>query len=277
MGTDASVGAGDSTAGSGGSSGASSSSGATSSSGGSSGSPGSGSAGPAADATANTSGPGDTGNGSDGAGNSGSVAEGGSIAPDGGIGGDGGVPSPLMNLFVSSDTSTTGNLDGLTGADARCQRLAAAVGQGGKTWHAYLSADNPVTNARDRIGSGPYYNSLGALVASDIAALHMRSGDPAVFVDEHGNRINGQWAGSPAPLQHDILTGATRDGMLNVGLTCGSWTATTGSSFVGHADGLGPGMSMAAMYLPWNASHMAQCANTAPLGGAGRIYCFVGN
>jgi hypothetical protein len=182
-----------------------------------------------------------------------------------------------MNLFVSSDTSTTGNLGGLTGADARCQRLATAVGQGGKTWHAYLSADNPVTNARDRIGSGPYYNSLGALVASDIAALHLRNGDPAVFVDEHGNRINGQWAGSPAPLQHDILTGATRDGMLNVGLTCGSWTATTGSSFVGHADGLGPGMSMAAMYLPWNASHMAQCANTAPLGGAGRIYCFVGN
>jgi hypothetical protein len=34
----------------------------------------------------------------------------------------------MMNFFVSSDTSTTANLGGLTGADARCQTLAAAVG-----------------------------------------------------------------------------------------------------------------------------------------------------
>lgn len=197
--------------------------------------------------------------------------------PDSGPAGDGGVPSPIMNFFVSSDTSTTGNLGGLQGADARCQRLAAAVGHGDKTWHAYLSADSPATNARDRIGSGPYYNSLGALVAADINALHARTGDPAVFIDEHGGRINGQWTGSPAPLQHDILTGSTTAGMLNAGMTCTNWTAATGASFVGHADGLGPAMSMAAMYTPWNSSHAAECANTAPLGGAGRIYCFVAN
>jgi hypothetical protein len=197
--------------------------------------------------------------------------------PEAGPAGDGGVPSPLMNFFVSSDTSMTGNLGGLLGADARCQRLAAAVGYGAQTWRAYLSADSPVTNARDRIGNGPYYNSVGALIAADNSALHPRNGDPALFIDEHGKRINGQWAGSPAPLEHDILTGSTSLGMLNVGLTCGSWTSTTGNSFVGHADGLGPAMSMAAMYLPWNASHTGQCANTAPGGGAGRIYCFVGN
>ncbi|MDP8999193.1 MAG: lectin [Myxococcota bacterium] len=200
-----------------------------------------------------------------------------SLSVEGGPGPDAGVPSPLMNFFVSSDTSTTGNLGGLQGADARCLRLATAVGHGGKTWRAYLSADSPVTNARDRIGNGPYCNSLGALVAADNNALHPRNGDPTLFIDEHGGRINGQWAGSPAPLQHDILTGSTSTGMLNVGLTCGSWTATTGNSFVGHTDGLGPAMSMAAMYLPWNASHTGQCANTAPGGGAGRIYCFVGN
>jgi hypothetical protein len=277
VGTDAGAGSGDLTDGGGGSSGAGSSSGTPSSSGGSNGAGGSSGSG-SADSAADTGRPGDgdataagdTSRESGGPGDSGSSGE-------GGIAGDGAAPSPLMTFFVSSDTSATGNLGGLAGADARCQRLAAAVGQGTKTWRAYLSADNPVTNARDRIGNGSYYNSLGALVASDNAALHLRNGDPAVFVDEHGNRINGQWAGSPAPLQHDILTGATRDGMLNIGLTCGSWASTTGSSFVGHTDGLGPGMSTAAMYLPWNASHTGQCANTAPGGGAGRIYCFVGN
>jgi hypothetical protein len=225
-------------------------------------------------ATAPTDGSGSSGGEETGGGST----EGGSSGPaDSGPAGDGGVPSPAMNFFVSSDTSMTGNLGGLQGADARCQRLATAVGHGDKTWHAYLSADSPVTNARDRIGSGPYYNSLGALVAADITALHARTGDPAVFIDEHGGRINGQWTGSPAPLQHDILTGSTTAGMLNAGMTCTSWTAATGASFVGHADGLGPGMSMAAMYTPWNSSHAAECANTAPLGGAGRIYCFVAN
>jgi hypothetical protein len=114
------------------------------------------------------------------------------------------------------------------------------------------------------------------MVATDKAALHARTGDPAVFIDEHANRINGQWAGSPAPLEHDILTGALRDGTLNAGMTCGNWTATTGSSFVGHTDGLGPNMSMAAMFIGWNSSHAGQCSDTAPGGGAGRIYCFVG-
>ena len=49
----------------------------------------------------------------------------------------------MMNFFVTSDTSTTANLGGLTAADARCQRLAAAVGHGSKTWRAYLSVASP--------------------------------------------------------------------------------------------------------------------------------------
>jgi hypothetical protein len=51
-----------------------------------------------------------------------------------------------------------GNLGGLAGADAHCQALAAAVGAGGHTWHAYLSTQarpgQPAVNARDRIGTG---------------------------------------------------------------------------------------------------------------------------
>jgi hypothetical protein len=206
----------------------------------------------------------------------GTTGTGGASSGSGGATGAGGEASPLMNFFVTSDTSTTANLGGLAGADARCQRLAAAVGAGSKTWRAYLSAANPAVSARDRIGDGPYYNSQGVELAATKAALHARSGDVALFIDENGKRINGQWQGSPTPNQHDVLTGTTVDGTISAGNTCGDWTATTGSSFVGHTDGLGPGGSSAAPYNQWAGSHTGQCGNTQPGGGAGRLYCFVG-
>jgi hypothetical protein len=70
-----------------------------------------------------------------------------------------------LSFFVTSATSTTGNLGGLAGADATCQRLAAAVGQGSRTWRAYLSIERDPANgnqpihARDRIGTGPWFNA----------------------------------------------------------------------------------------------------------------------
>jgi hypothetical protein len=50
------------------------------------------------------------------------------------------TPDPKMNFFVTSvPIGDGGNLGGLAGADAHCQSLAAAVGAGKHTWHAYLS------------------------------------------------------------------------------------------------------------------------------------------
>jgi hypothetical protein len=185
----------------------------------------------------------------------------------------------MMNLFVTSDTSMTANLGGLTGADMRCQKLAAAVGAGAKTWHAYLSAAAPPTNARDRIGEGPYYNSKGVMLAATKDALHAINGNHTLFITEKGEEINGQWNGSGGagkpPNEHDILTGSTNLGMISTGNTCGDWTATTGMSFVGHCDGTGPGMAQTGMYIYWAGSHTGQCGNTAPGGGVGRLYCFV--
>jgi hypothetical protein len=182
----------------------------------------------------------------------------------------------MMNFFVSSATSATGNLGGLVGADARCQALAAAVGHGSKVWRAYLSTESPVVNAKDRIGPGPYYNAQGTMVAADKATLHARAGDANLFITEQGKKINGQWAASPAPVEHDILTGTQRDGTLATGTTCADWTAATGTSQVGHSDGLGPSMGTTGSLSYWNAAHTGMCADTAPGGGAGRIYCFVG-
>ena len=188
-----------------------------------------------------------------------------------------------LSFFVSSATSATGNLGGIAGADATCQRLAAAVGQGSKTWRAYLSLErdptnnNLTTHARNRIGSGPWHNANLVLVANNVAELHARTGDATLFVDERGQRINGQWTGSPGPNEHDILTGSNADGTLAAGLTCNDWTSASVdvAAQVGHSDGMGPGQSTAGSLSSWNSAHANQnCSNTVPSGGAGRIYCF---
>jgi hypothetical protein len=190
--------------------------------------------------------------------------------------------STLTSFFVSSDKSKTGNLGGLAGADARCARLAAAASLPTHTWHAYLSVEHdgdsgPQVDARDRIGQGPWYNVKGVKLASDLASLHARTGDADVFLNELGGKIQGQWAGSPSPVEHDVLTGSKGDGTLLVGQTCSDWTSEAAgqTAQVGHTDGLGPGMNASPPYSSWNSAHAnGGCNDTAPLGGAGRIYCF---
>ena len=190
-------------------------------------------------------------------------------------------PQPMSFFITSVGLGNGAHLGGIAGADKHCQTLAAAAGGGGKTWHAYLSTSaangQAAVNARDRIGTGPWYNAGGALVANNLGELHGRTGDAALFVDERGQRINGQWTGSPTPVQHDVLTGSNADGTLMTGFTCADWTSGAASDVgqVGHSDGMGPGQSTAGALASWNSAHANQnCADTAPRGGAGRIYCF---
>jgi hypothetical protein len=198
-----------------------------------------------------------------------------------------GAANTSMSFFITSDKSMTGNLGGLAGADKRCQMLAEAAGAGGKTWHAYLGvamgpAGTPV-NAKDRIGNGPWYNVKGALVAMNVAELHVpipKNGDYMLFITEKGELVNGNWPMSPKPLEHDILTGSNGDGTVDAKNNCKDWTSASmaDKAWVGHTDGLGPRGNLAANYRPWNHSHLnGSCANTGPLGGAGRIACFAVN
>jgi hypothetical protein len=190
---------------------------------------------------------------------------------------------PAPSFFVTSQRSVTGNLGGLSGADATCQKLATAAGHAGRTWQAYLSVErnqalgNQPTHARDRIGQGPWYNVNNQLIANNLTELHSRTGDAALFLDERGQRINGQWTGSPGPVEHDILTGSNADGTLAPGKTCADWTSDAASNIavVGHSDGMGPNQNTAPPLSSWIAAHDNQnCSNTAPRGGAGRFYCF---
>jgi hypothetical protein len=207
-----------------------------------------------------------------------------------------------LSFFVTSQVNATGNLGGIKGADATCDRLASAVGAGAKTWRAYLSAEDdgsgkPV-NAKDRIGAGPWVNAAGVTVAADLVALHARAGDADVFVDETGAKINGQWTGTPAPVQHDMLTGTDAQGNLIAGFTCDSWTSAatatnipmtgadgmtrmvcqSGCARVGHSDGFGGMQSTTPPANSWNSAHdNGGCNDTAPRGGSGRFYCFATN
>jgi hypothetical protein len=193
------------------------------------------------------------------------------------------APPPSMGFFVTSAKSKTGNLGGLVGADRICQTLAAAAGQGDKTWRAYLSADrdpannNNPTNARDRIGNGPWFNANGLMVGNDLADLHARRGNSILLVDERGQMVPGNWPNSPKPTEHDVLTGSTAEGTVMAGKTCNSWTSESSDmqAQIGHLDGIGLGGNTAGASASWNSAHENQsCADTAPRGGAGRFYCF---
>ena len=72
-------------------------------------------------------------------------------------------PSGTMSFFLTSAGSGNGgDLGGLEGADAICQNLAESVDKGDLTWRAYLSTQgDDAVNARDRIGSGPWFKCQG--------------------------------------------------------------------------------------------------------------------
>ncbi|HSH90811.1 MAG TPA: hypothetical protein VK996_12565 [Ramlibacter sp.] len=196
-----------------------------------------------------------------------------------------------MSFFISSAGSGRGgDLGGIAGADALCQRLASGAGAGGKTWRAYLSvaptmpsANNPgvaSVNARDRIGAGPWYNAKGVLIARNLDHLHNGNNiSKETALDERGNVVKGR---GDTPNEHDILTGSRADGTAfapQTDTTCKAWTSSTdGSAIVGHHDRNGPLPEQWAK--SWNFSHQsAGCSQEALVrtGGAGRLYCFASN
>ena len=94
-------------------------------------------------------------------------------------------PAPLQpqvaSFFIAENSSGTGNLGGIAGADQICQNEAQSLGgqAAARTWHAYLSQEQrgtqPRINARDRVGSGPWYNVKGQLIASNVAVCAVGS------------------------------------------------------------------------------------------------------
>lgn len=199
-------------------------------------------------------------------------------------------PAKPLGFFVTSEgLGKGGNLGGLAGADAQCQKLATTVGAGNRTWHAYLSTQasdgQPAVNARDRIGQGPWYNTRGAVVARDVAHLHGDTLDAArlgnnltratVFTEKN-EPVKGF---GDKPNEHDIITGSAPDGRAFADAadhTCRNYTssAADASTQLGHFDRTGGGNTS------WNSAHASRgCGqeNLVSTGGAGLLYCFAVN
>ena len=193
-------------------------------------------------------------------------------------------PAPMTFFLTSAGGGKRRQSRGSAGADAHCQKLAAAAGAGNRTWRAYLSASagdgKPAVNARDRIGKGPWHNFRGTMVARDLAHLHGDTVEEARIgnlitknnaVNEKGELVNGV---GDTPNMHDILTGTQPDGRAytdGADHTCKNWTSNgEGIAQVGHHDRNGGGIS-------WNSTHPSRgCSqeNLVATGGAGLFYCF---
>ncbi|MEP7300960.1 MAG: hypothetical protein ABI699_05480 [Caldimonas sp.] len=190
-----------------------------------------------------------------------------------------------MTFFVTSVGSGKGaDLGGLGGADALCSSLASKAGSTGHTWRAYLSTTAtgamPGVNARDRIGSGPWRNAKGVVVATGLTELHGANNlNKQTALTEKGEPVNGR---GDTPNMHDILTGSQPDGTGIAGpvdSTCGNWTRSgDGAAMVGHHDRTGLDESVPAK--SWNSSHQSRGCSHELLkstGGDARLYCFAAN
>ena len=137
-----------------------------------------------------------------------------------------------------------GETDGLAGADKICTELAemSMPGAAQKQWRAFLSvtagpSGQPV-NAIDRIGSGPWYDRLGRVVAMTVDDL--RNTRPAGAEPEIVNDLPNEFGipnhnpdGTGEVDNHHVMTGSNEQGELasnNYGDTCNDWTSAVGET-----------------------------------------------
>jgi len=208
-----------------------------------------------------------------------------------------------MSFFVTSVGAGHGaNFGGIEGADAHCQRLAEAVGAGRRTWRAYLSNQarpgEAAIDARERIGSGPWYNAEGVLIAENVEALH--DGNNHITkeraLNEKGETVGGDgdpaheddktWAymqAHPGSIRHEILTGSTAEGRAFTDgrdHTCNNWTSEEdGNSPERARFNTGPGAEVGKhdQTGSWNSHGISGGCNHEGLArshGAGLFYCF---
>jgi hypothetical protein len=148
----------------------------------------------------------------------------------------------------------TGPGAGLRGADRICAAIAerSMPGAGRKPWRAFLSAtdggDGRQVNAIDRVGTGPWYDRLGRLLANNrTELLNVRPPNAhPVIINDFPNE-DGVPNHRPDPTMgqvdnHDMLTGSNERGELYARTaTCLDWTsargdvASEGRPRVGHS------------------------------------------
>jgi hypothetical protein len=189
--------------------------------------------------------------------------------------------------------------DGLSGADKICSTIAeqSMPGSSVKQWRAFLSVtagpNGTPVNAIDRVGTGPWYDRLGRLVANtkqDLLSARPSSAATAIKNDlPNETGTPNHYANGSAVDNHDVLTGTNTSGGIGSATrasTCNDWTSSTGSTGkpqIGHSwprtltqatnwvsDHTAPGC--AAGVNTGNQNGSGSCVGCS--GGYGAIYCF---
>jgi hypothetical protein len=202
----------------------------------------------------------------------------------------------------------TGPGAGLRGADRICALTAerSMPGAAAKGWRAFLSAtdgaapDGGPVHAIDRVGSGPWFDRQGRLVAMRVGDLPFdrpRGADRAIADDlPNEDGVPNHTAGAPGctgsacPDNHDVLTGTDVTGHLiaaDPSATCDDWTssASAGAPWCGHSwSRVSSGIHwISVRAAPGCAAGVNQNETGGPIGdlftvgssgGYGAIYCF---
>jgi hypothetical protein len=226
--------------------------------------PGSSTGGTVAAVGGSSGGTGGTGGSEAPSGAGGAGGTGGAGAPAAGSGGSQSsapVPTEKFSFFVTSlaamqrlsksDDGFGGDLrygeaTGLAGADKICSEIAegSMPGAAGKMWRAFLSAKSAgpsgaVVHAKDRVGSGPWYDRTGRLIAMDLASLlqtRPEGADPSI-ADNLPNEDGEPNRPSEDVDNHDTVTGSNELGEYSGGATCEDWTTTATPAAEGTESG----------------------------------------
>jgi hypothetical protein len=159
-------------------------------------------------------------------------------------------PASVKRMFASAQV-VTGNIGGLTGADALCTNWANAANLGG-TWKAFLSTTG--VNAPSRLAEvGPWYN-----ITRQYKVFNNKTGFTVGAINPIRTEYNVVATG-------DAWTGTTASGSADV-VNCSNWT-TAGTSF--YASAGTPSLTLAD-----GAGWMAKGGNAPACGGSLRLYCF---
>lgn len=135
------------------------------------------------------------------------------------------VPINLSRVFVTS-LSYSGNLGGLSGADAKCQERASAANLGG-TWKAWLSDSQTSASSRLFHSSGPYVRMDGVTIANNWADLTDGILQKPINITETGSQLPAGWAWTFTNPDGSIPT--TPD-ITPAKFTCDNWTSSTTST-----------------------------------------------
>jgi hypothetical protein len=189
----------------------------------------------------------------------------------------------------------TGDGAGLRGADKLCTTIAeeSMPGSGAKGWAAFLSTST--VNAKDRIGTGPWYDRMGRLVAMNLTGLlrpRPMGADPTIINDLPNETGVANKEGSAEGANndnHDTVTASNADGTFNAeNGNCSDFTVATGAKgpMQGHSwprsgsGGSGDGWAQAhaargcvpGVNLVQNGAGTGDTIGAG--GGYGGIYCF---